>query len=74
MDSIGREIRENQKEWERQRRAKWVKEHPRLHAATTGWGKAVKKEGKALGATLAHEGRTLVNDIDRELGKLFSFR
>lgn len=55
LADIGREVRANNKEWERQRKAKWTKEHPRLHNATTGWGKALSKEGKALGASLSYE-------------------
>lgn len=59
MDDIGRQIRENNKEWERQRKAKWAKEHPRITAATTGWGKAVSKEVSALGASIGIETRKL---------------
>lgn len=73
FSSIDREIRHSLKQEKLRKQAQWNKEHPRLHAMKTGWGTAVKKEGRALGRQLAHEGRSLVNDFDRELGKLFRF-
>lgn len=60
LADIGRQVRENTREWERQRKAKWAKENPRMAAATTGWGKAFRKEGHKL-----------VDDIDRGLKSLF---
>jgi hypothetical protein len=71
MDDVGRQIRENNKGWERQQKEKWDKEHPRLANAKNGWGKAVGKEATALGRTFGSEGHKLVNDIDRGLKKLF---
>lgn len=68
---IDREIRENRKEDALRRKAHWAKEHPRTTAMTTGWGKAVKKEGRDLGRQLAHEGRTTVDFFGNELGRLF---
>ena len=59
MDGIGKQIRENEHEWKRQRKAKWAKDHPKITNATTGWGKAFKKEGKALGGTLSKETKKL---------------
>lgn len=71
LADVDHQIRENNKERERQRKGKWAKDHPRTTALTTGWGKAVKKEGRDLGRQLAHEGRTTVDTFGKELGRLF---
>lgn len=71
--SIDREIRENRKQDALRRKAQWDKAHPRITAMKTGWGTAVKKEGKALGRQLARECNSTVDTFTRELGKLFSF-
>ena len=72
--SVDREIRENRRQDAIKRKAQWAKDHPRTTAITTGWGKALKKEGKALGGTLAKECNSTVDTFASELGKLFSFR
>lgn len=67
---IDREIRENRKQDALRRKAQWAKEHPRTTAMTTGWGKAVKKEGKDLGRQVSHEVGTTVTYFGDELGRL----
>lgn len=71
LADVDREIRENMKGWSRQKKERWQREHPRTAALTQGWGKALKKEGKALGRQLAHEGRTTVEFFGDELGRFF---
>lgn len=68
--SIDREIRENRKQDAIRRKEQWAKDHPRTTALTTGWGKAVKKEGKALGRQVSHEVGTTINYFGDELGRL----